>query len=172
MLVSFLLPLGSRLAEDVVEVAAVPAVLPCCCAAVALVMMGIRAQVQVQLAGASAGQVIGSMGDDEDGWINGGVNSQRRIGRGEARLKGDVEDWTGPQARSYAVGVTLHRPHFPICHVHSRLPDGIRARRHLPQHHASPACVGPPFDQLRSVNLPGNAPCYHDLEVVRTKVIR
>lgn len=42
-----------------------------------------------------------------------GVKLQGRIGRGEARLKGDVEDWTGPQARSYAVGVTLHRPTFP-----------------------------------------------------------
>lgn len=71
------------------------------------------------------------MGDDEDGWIKWGVKSQGRIGRGEARLKGDVEDCTGPQARSYAEGVTLHRPHLPICHVHSRLLDGIRARRHL-----------------------------------------
>lgn len=78
-------------------------------------------QVQVQVAGVSAGQVIGSMVDDEDGSMNGEFELQGRIGRGEARLKGDVEDWTGPQARSYAVGVTLHRPHLPIYHVHGRL---------------------------------------------------
>jgi hypothetical protein len=80
------------------------------------------------------------MGDDED-------ELQGRIGRGEARLKGDVEDWTGPQARSYAVGVVLHRPHLHICHVHGRLllctltPEMVSERGHLPQNHASPVCV-------------------------------
>lgn len=82
---------------------------------------GMQEQVAGAAAGVSAGQVIGTRGDDEDGSIKWGVELQGRIGRGEARLKGDVEDWTGPQARSYAVGVVLHRPHLPICNVHGIL---------------------------------------------------
>lgn len=69
-----------RPAEDVVEGGCCcAAVLPCCSRAGDDGDPGAGAAAAAAT-GASAGQVIGSMGDDEDGWINGESSCRVALG--------------------------------------------------------------------------------------------
>lgn len=105
------------LAEDVVE----DAVLPCCRAA--LLLCRSRAGddgTQVQVAARTCRSIcrsgdLAALADDEDGWDKWGVKLQGRIGRGEARLKGDVEDWTRPTGPLLCCGRDIAQA--PLAHL-------------------------------------------------------